>query len=205
MNLMNRSVQMCALKFAVLFVLLLVGATSLYGFTTPSISLTAYSGDGESTGNARLSGTVSIVATVKGATNNTVNWSMTGAGSISSGGLYTAPTSMPSNRVVTITATLASDTQVTASYTMYIQNPIPTIRTAFPTQLVTATTNAVQVFGNNFVPGSSILVNGSAVSTTYVSNTELTTNLSVPDSSTGSYSFAVSSPLPGKDSNKAVS
>jgi glycosyl hydrolase family 79 len=197
MNLMNRSVQMCALKFAVLSVLLLVGATSLYGFTTPSISLTAYSGDGENTGNARLSGTVSIVATVKDATNNTVNWSMAGAGSISSSGLYTAPTSMPSNRVVTVTAKLASDTAVIASYTMYLQNPVPTIRTAFPSQLVTATTNAVQVFGNSFVPGSSILVNGSAVSTTYVSNTELTTNLSVPDNATGSYSFAVSSPLPG--------
>jgi Glycosyl hydrolase family 79 C-terminal beta domain/IPT/TIG domain len=197
MNLMKRSVPMCALNCVVLSVLFLIGSTSLYGFTTASITLMAYSGDGINTGNARLGANVSIVPTVKLATSNVVSWSLAGAGTLSSSGVYTAPATMPSDRMVTVTAKLVADTAISASYTMYLQNPAPQIRTAFPQSLATATTNPVQVFGNYFVPQSVILINGSAAPTTYVSSTELTTNLSVPDSATGSYTFAVSSPLPG--------
>lgn len=197
MNFMKRSAPLCALTLFVLTALLSVDATKLFGFTSSSISLTAYSGDGTNTGIARLGLNVSIVPTVKYATSSTVYWSLQGAGTLSSSGLYTAPDTMPSNPAVTVTATLASDSSVSASYTMYLQNPIPTIRVVYPQQLATATSQAVQVFGNYFVPGSIISVNGYALSTSYVSSGELTANVWVPDSATGSYTFSVYTPQPG--------
>lgn len=197
MNFMKRSVSQCALTLFAFVALLFVGATNLYAFTTPTINLVAYSGDGENSGVARLSANVSVVATVRYATNTSVTWSLQGAGSLSSSGLYSAPSSMPSNRQVIVKAKSVADSAVTASYTMYLENPVPTIRVVYPQQLPTATTQSVTVYGNGFVPGSVILVNGSAVSTSYVSSTELTTKLSIPDSASGSYTFAAKSPSPG--------
>lgn len=200
MNFMKRSVSQCALTLFAFAALLIVGGSDLYGFTTPSITLVAYSGEGTNTGFAHLGEKVSVVPTVKLATSSIVSWSLQGAGSLSSSGVYTAPSSMPSNRQVIITAKLTIDTAISASYTFYLDNPVPSIRYVYPTQMATATTQTVGVFangGNNYVPGSVILVNGAAVGTTYVSSTQLTTNLAIPDNASGSYTFAVRSPTPG--------
>jgi hypothetical protein len=57
-----------------------------------------------------------IVATVAGNTNKGVTWSISPAlGSVSSAGLYTAPASVASKTIVTVTATSAADPTKTAS------------------------------------------------------------------------------------------
>ena len=63
-----------------------------------------------------------FTATLKGATDSTVKWSVSGSGcaasscgSISDGGLYTAPSSVPTPATVTVTAVSATDPHKTGS------------------------------------------------------------------------------------------
>src|SRR5258708_25736782 len=87
-----------------------------------TIHLTAYNSDGTNTGTARMGSNVSIVANVQGTLSTAITWSVTGAGTVSGGGLYTAPAAMPSTSSVTVTARLVSNTSISASYQMTLIN-----------------------------------------------------------------------------------
>lgn len=52
---------------------------------------------------------------------NSVTWSVSGPGTISSSGLYTAPTTVPSPQTVTVTATSTVNPSVTATATLTVQ------------------------------------------------------------------------------------
>ena len=60
-----------------------------------SITLTATGPDGTNTGFADIDFGVAMSAAVTGSLQTAVNWSVTGAGSISSAGVYTPPAVMP--------------------------------------------------------------------------------------------------------------
>lgn len=68
-------------------------------------------------------GTAQCTATVVNLTSTLVNWSVsgTGNGSISSAGLYTAPATVPTNNVVTITATSQVQNTLTATQGLTIE------------------------------------------------------------------------------------
>ena len=85
-------------------------------------------------------GTQQFTATVTGSSNTTVTWSATG-GSLSSGGLYTAPSSAGT---FTVTATSMADSTKSASATVTVSVPVITITVA-PTS-VSLLTNATQQF-----------------------------------------------------------
>ena len=92
-------------------------------------------------------GTQQFTATVSNASNTSVTWTRSPAvGTISSSGLYTAPTSVTSQQTVTITATSVADTSKTATATVTITPGVavsvtPTTATLAPggTQQFTAT------------------------------------------------------------------
>jgi hypothetical protein len=72
-----------------------------------------------------------FTATVTGATNTAVTWSVTGTGctgsacgTITSAGLYSAPTTVPSPAEVTVTGTSAANTSKSASATVTIIPPV---------------------------------------------------------------------------------
>jgi len=65
--------------------------------------------------SVNLSQTKQFTAAVSNATNTAVTWSLTGAGTISTSGLYTAPDDLPPNTSVTITATSQADASKSAS------------------------------------------------------------------------------------------
>jgi hypothetical protein len=66
--------------------------------------------------------TQQFTATVTGATNTAVTWSLSpSVGTISAAGLYTAPASLTAPQTVTITATSAADTSKSASATITLQ------------------------------------------------------------------------------------
>jgi RHS repeat-associated protein len=80
---------------------------------TQSVSVTV----SPASANVKAGGTQQFTATVVGSTNTSVTWSIspaTGAGTISSSGLYTAPTTVTTPQTVTITATSAANTTVKA-------------------------------------------------------------------------------------------
>src|SRR6202041_1260695 len=75
---------------------------------TPTLQLVAYSLDGTNTGTGRIGRNVQVNATVSGTTSTAVTWTLQGAGTLTTAGLYTGPAAMPANRSVTVTATLVA-------------------------------------------------------------------------------------------------
>jgi len=78
----------------------------------------------------QVGGTQQFVATVSNSSNTAVNWQVNGisggnasVGTISPGGLYSAPPSIPSTGAVTVTAASAADNTKTATASVSIQDP----------------------------------------------------------------------------------
>src|SRR5579871_3646827 len=111
-------------------VLLALFAFALAGADSPGIAIapTGYITVG-------LGGTKQFVATVTGMSgmSTAVTWSVgrpgmnAGLGSISAQGLYTAPTAMPSNGQIQITATSAANPKISAVTFLYLLAPGPVI------------------------------------------------------------------------------
>ena len=87
--------------------------------TTPTITVSCNPVD------VTVLSTSQCTATVLNLSSTLVNWSVggTGTGSISSGGLFTAPGTVPTNNVVTITATSQVQSTLTATQNLTIVQP----------------------------------------------------------------------------------
>jgi len=156
------------------------------------------------TGSAqtRLGATSQFTAAVANTSNQSVMWQVNGTtggssatGTISAGGLYTAPATMPSQNPVTISAISQASLSASGTLSEAIWNPVPALTTVTATQSGTSTTFLVDVQGTGFVPGSAIEVAGVAQTTTMISPAEVQANYTV----TGTSSAAVSvlNPNPG--------
>jgi uncharacterized protein (DUF1800 family) len=175
------------------------GAGTTFAETVPTntITLTATDADGVNTGTAELGVSVTMSAAVAGSEQTAVNWSLSGAGSLSASGVYTAPAALPSNQAVTITAALASDPSITASYSLSIINPTPVILSATPSVVPTGTTTTVTVTGTGFVPGTSLDTNVGSVTSTYQSATTMVAQITVPAGSSGELQLSAENTAPG--------
>jgi trimeric autotransporter adhesin len=81
--------------------------------------------------------------------------------------------------------------------TVAVIDPVPTVSSVSPRLILTGVSaTAVTVTGTNFVAASSVLVNGGAVTTTFVSPTQLTFSVA-GQANPASYTLAVSNPTPG--------
>jgi hypothetical protein len=89
--------------------------------TTPTITASCTSTQGTGS-NVSVLGTAQCTANVLNETSTLVNWSVSGSstGSITSAGLYTAPATVPSSNVVTITATSQVQSTLTATASLTI-------------------------------------------------------------------------------------
>src|SRR5271170_4212515 len=156
-------------------VVLLLGFFFICGPALAAVSI-AVTASGLSGANPpfALGGTVTFSAAVTGSTQTAVNWSVVGGGAISSAGVYTAPSTMPSNSQVEVVATLASDASTSSSYPLVLEYPVPVITSASPKQAAAGATIPIVLTGSNFQPGISVLVNGVPASTTYSSATTIT-------------------------------
>ena len=150
----------------------------------------------------RLGATTQFAATVTGTSNSAVVWQVNGVaggaaatGTISASGLYTAPTTMPANTSVAITAVSAA-LSLSGSETEQLENPVPLVSSSTATQVGTTLSYTVDVQGSGFVPTSTIQVNGAAVTTVPVSATELQATVTLP-ASASSIAVVVSNPDPG--------
>src|SRR5450631_1988856 len=160
----------------------------------PSIQLTA------STSTVALGAGLFIQASVQG-TASAVVWTLNGGGSISSSGTYSAPLAMPSSSTAVVSATLASYPSISASFQIALVNPVPDIRSVFPAPLLTATTNAGTVYGNNFTPNTLAFASGAPLATTYVSSTQLNVQIPVAANASGLLALTVQNPAPGGGSS----
>jgi uncharacterized protein (DUF1800 family) len=162
-----------------------------------SIALTAKDSQGTNTGTAELGVNLTMAAAVKGSEATAVTWSVAGSGSISSNGLYTPPSTMPSNRAVTITAKLTSNPSVTSSYQLELINPTPEIDSASEYVVSSVETNTVTLYGTGFVAGTVVTGTNATVTTKYESATSLQVQISVNPGATGTVALQAANSSPG--------
>jgi uncharacterized protein (DUF1800 family) len=150
----------------------------------------------------RLGGTAQFTATVTGATGTAVTWQVNGVsggsavtGTISSAGLYTTPSALPSPNTVTISAVNPA-AKAPGSLTATLLNPIPAVSSATATQSGASANYNIVVVGTGFITGAQIQIGGSPVTTNFISATELTATVTVV-SGTTSLAINVVNPLSG--------
>ena len=125
-------------------------------------------------------GTVQFTATVTGTANTAVTWSVPGSaaanGTVTAGGLYTAPAVTPANPVP-VTATSVASPASTATQFVYFLAPGPTVTSVMPSPIPLGTTTFT-VNGSGFQNGALIDVSfgGSPVqlAATFVNTQTLT-------------------------------
>jgi uncharacterized protein (DUF1800 family) len=148
----------------------------------------------------RLGGTVQFKVTVTAGVSSAVVWQVNGVaggsaavGMISTAGLYTTPASLPSPNSVTISAVSAGAASP-GTLVETLLNRVPSITSASATAIGSSCT--VDVVGSGFVSGAQIQIAGVAVTTTFVSATELSATISIP-SGTTSLAVSVLNPVSG--------
>lgn len=163
------------------------------------------------------SGTLStqqFVASVSGSSNTNVNWSVQSAvagqgcagaacGSVSATGLYAAPAAAPTPNAITVTATSAANSLISASATVVLTGG-PAIEKILPSSVMAGAVEGfpLEVQGLNFASGnggsaSVLLLNGVAQSTTCANEETCTISLSPSQVETaGTYTLQIQNPGP---------
>ncbi len=151
------------------------------------------------TGNQQL-----FKATVTGALNLSVTWTVNGVaggnsttGTITADGTYTAPLTLPTPNTVTVTATSVEDPTRSGSATVTLQNAIPVITSVTPTTYTANTQFDMTVNGTGFVPGSIVHLGSLPLSTTYIAPTQLVAIGSPTLAQVGTVPVTVVNPDPG--------
>ena len=199
---------LCAPLLFISFSLAACGSASSTGNqqTPPPPSITI--AVSPSTANIRVGNSASFSATVSGTSNTAVTWSVndtpggsSSLGIIDSSGKYTAPATLPSPNSVTVKATSSADTSKSSTSSVTLMNPTPVLTGISP-----ASTNlgsfSLTITGSNFVSGAQVLLSNSALSTTFVSSTQLTATGTA--SSSGTFSIVVQNPDPGSSESSAI-
>src|SRR4029077_10173005 len=132
------------------------------------------------TANIRAASSFQFTANVSGNSNTSVTWSVNGSaggssalGTIASNGTYTAPSSLPSPNTVTVTATSAADSSKSASSAVTLMNLTPTLIGTNPASISTGSF-LLTVTGANFLSSAQVFLGATALTTTFVSSTQLT-------------------------------
>src|SRR5271170_5591763 len=125
-------------------------------------------------------------ATVTETTNQSVTWSVNGViggnasvGLITNAGLYTAPAVLTNPNTITISATSAADSSANGTSDVTLWNDTPVLSNVSPATF-TAGASSLTLTGSKFVSGAQVLFGGAAISTTFVSATQLTATGSAP-------------------------
>ena len=180
----------CSRTMAVVF--FLAACCSVIQGQTPVVTLSGPS-------QVRLGGTGQYSALVNGVPGAVV-WSANGVaggtyatGPISSSGFYTPAASFFAGHSVTISAATVANPASSASLSVKILNPLPTITAGSVTQTAPGTSFMLTLNGSGFVSGSQLQVSGVNTATTFLSTTSLQSSISVPAGTT-SISVGVMNP-----------
>ena len=169
------------------------------------VVLTLYPADGT---DVRVSQTLNLGLTVAGTNHTGVTLQVNGvaggnaqvgtASSTSDGTInYVAPAVVPTpNNIVQLTITSVDNSAVSINQNISVMNPIPILTSATPMTLnVAPPSTAVVLTGQSFINGAQVLVNGSPVTTTFNSGTQLTASVSPTEP--GNLDLQVLNPSPG--------
>lgn len=153
---------------------------------------------------------VQFTANVTGTSNTNVTWSVNGTaggsatvGLVSSTGQYTAPATVPASpasNVVSVQASLASAPTVQGSSSVTLLNPIPVVASVSP-QTVGVGAFTIQVNGSGFLSGAQVMFGTTALTTTFISATELLASGTASASQAGNVAVTVVNPAPGTNNS----
>ena len=158
--------------------------------------------------DVRAGATQTFSQTVSGSSNQSVTWEVNGTpggsatnGTITTGGIYTAPNALPAQGSVTITAVSAADNSATGTSTVTLWNPAPVLSTVSPMTLSTGSFT-LTISGNSFVSGAQVFFGTTVLSTTLNSSTQLTATGTA--SASGTFAVYVSNPDPGSSDSASI-
>jgi len=183
--------------------LTLVGCAAMGGGTSnpqPSSSVAVT----PATGSVRAGDTLQFTARVSGTTNQSVVWSVNGVvggnatdGMIRTSGVYTAPAALPNPSSVSIEATSSSDKTLSGKSMVSLENPVPTVTAVSPAS-VPVGNFSITITGSKFVSGALVMFGGQALTTKFVSATQLTATGTATTAQKGmSVQVTVVNPDPG--------
>jgi len=155
--------------------------------------------------DVRVSNSLTLGLTVNGTDNPAVTLAVNGiAGgnstvgtAVSKNGLitYTAPAVVPTpSNIVQLTVTSVDNPTVSIAQNIAVMNPIPILNSASPMSFNPGPATIV-LTGNKFISGAQVLVDGSAVTTTFNSGTQLTASVDLTQP--GNLDLQVLNPAPG--------
>src|ERR1017187_1588793 len=137
-----------------------------------------------------------------------VTWSVNGmaggsptVGTITAGGLYTAPAAIPSPNVVTVAAT-STPSNIFGTSAVTIQQPTPMVWSSSPSSFNTGSSQSMSLNGANFTAMSAATVGGVAWTATYKSSTALTLSGNLP--AAGTFPVVVTNPGNGATSSTPI-
>jgi len=144
-----------------------------------------------------------VTLAVNGVANGNAQW---GTAAIVNGLItYTAPAVVPTQstvisgypNIVQLTVTSQDNPTVAIAQNISVMNPIPILQSVSPSSFAsTSTTPAtITLTGTSFISGATVLVNGSAVTTTFVDGMHLTAPADI--SELGNLDVQVMNPAPG--------
>jgi uncharacterized protein (DUF1800 family) len=146
---------------------------------------------------------VQFTAAVTGASDTALSWSVNGTiggsaatGLISTTGQYTAPATVPTNNVVTVQAALVNTPTVQGTSSVTLLNPIPVVSSVSP-QIIGVGAFTIQVNGSGFLSGAQVMFGTTALTTSFVSTTQLNATGTAVAAQAGSVSVTVVNPAPG--------
>jgi uncharacterized protein (DUF1800 family) len=196
---MNRKMPW-ALAGILAAVILVCGCASGGGSTPPPVINVAVA---PTSASVRAGSAQAFTATVTGTTNTAVTWqvnSITGGnstiGTIDVSGNYLAPAVVPSPNSVTVSAVSAASASSSGSSPVTLMNPVPVVSSASPNSIAVGAFS-LTVTGSGFVNGSTVMFGGTALTTTFVSATQLIATGTATASQVGSNSVTVNNPNPG--------
>jgi uncharacterized protein (DUF1800 family) len=139
-----------------------------------------------------------------------VNWSINGIaggnatlGTIDASGMYTAPEFPPAPNSITVSAVETSDVRKLGNATATLNNPVAQITTVAPMSLPQAAFT-ITVTGLHFAQGAVVYMGTTALTTTYVSSTQLTASGTATSAQAGTQIITIHNPDPGANISPGV-
>jgi uncharacterized protein (DUF1800 family) len=117
-------------------------------------------------------------------------------GTIDANGSYSAPAVLPTPNTITVTAAETAKPSETASSAVTLLNPIPVVTGISPPQLNVGTFT-LTISGSEFVNGATVSFGGTALTTSFVSSTQLTASGTATPAQVGAVTVDVMNPDPG--------
>jgi len=156
------------------------------------------------TGSVRAGDTLQFTAKVSGTVSQAVVWSVNGVvggnatdGMISATGKYTAPATLPNPNSISIEATSSSDKSLSGKSMITLENPVPTVTGVSPTAVAVGNFS-ITISGSKFVSGAKVMFGTQALTTKFVSSTQLTATGTATTAQQGmSIQVTVVNPDPG--------